>query len=191
MHMNTKKYKSRLMAQHRMQLRLFKRILMSLTEEFALVDEAKVFLEPVKKMAATLDEQTAAAELIFAIGPSLAGEGNRSPSFMALGGGSLAYNFLTANRKLVEQLGDLDEFHKALALDAEIQAKSRPFHGDDKVWNAACALSWQLGAAQYRIGALARAAQALTATQEALFRAYGLQFWQGHKRYLRWEGDER
>jgi hypothetical protein len=70
-----------------------------------------------------------------------------------------------------------------------MRQKARPFMDDPEIWNVACNTSWRLGACQSQIHALARSAQAITASQEALFRAYGLMFWQGHKRYLRWEGD--
>ena len=191
MHMNTKKYRSRLLAQHNMQVKLFDRSVAAVVREFAEMDEADTFLTPLREMADTLWKQTTAAEGIIKLGDTLAGEpsSNRSPAFMAAGGGPLAYDFLSNNRKLVEQVGDLDEWSKALALDYELQQKARPFMADPEIWNVACNTSWRLGACQAQIHALARSAQAITASQEALFRAYGLMFWQGHKRYLRWEGD--
>lgn len=191
MHMNTKKYRSRLLSQHNMQVKLFDRTVAAIESEFADMEEAKVFLTPLKEMADTLLKQTTAAEGIVKLGQALEVpvSGNRSPAFMAAGGGPLAYDFLSANRKLVEQVGDLDEWSKALALAYEMRQKARPFMDDPEIWNVACNTSWRLGACQSQIHALARSAQAITSSQEALFRAYGLMFWQGHKRYLRWEGD--
>jgi hypothetical protein len=69
---------------------------------------------------------------------------------------------------------------------------ARPFKETDPTRHAtAIAVTWRLHACQKQIHSLARQSEAITATQDAIFRGYGLNFWQGAKRYMRWEGDRR
>jgi len=188
-------FRKRLLSQHKAQQALFASTVKAMLAEHKKVPEAGEFIAMVTGLRDLLAEQTKGITEIWAAADLLPpGQGNRSPELMRPtdSRGPNCYDYLTAKRKMVEVLGDLDEWNKALACSSELMKAAKPFkETEPKKWEAAAEMSWQLGATQNQIHALARQTEAITATQEAILRTYGLRFWQGRKRWLRWEGDNK
>jgi len=188
-------FRRRLLSQHKAQQALFASTVKAMLKEYAKVPEAGDFITMVTGLRDLLDQQSKGAALIWAAADLLPpGEGNRSPELMRPtdAHGPNCYDYLTAKRKMVEVLGDLDEWNKALACSSDVMKAAKPFkESKPKKWGEAVEMGWRLGATQNQIHSLARQTEAITATQEAILRTYGIRIWQGRKRWLRWEGDNK
>ena len=175
---------------HRSQTKLFARQIKAIQRQFGKLPEAAPFLAVVAKIDEHLQRQATAAAGLFAQSASLP-EGNRSSALMEMPmKHAYAYDYLTAKRLLAEQLGDLDEWKPALKAYGLLSDAARPFKdSDEKRWAKVSELGWHFTAGKCQLDALARQADAIAATEEALMRSYGIRFWQGHKRVLRWTAD--
>jgi len=189
-----KKHTSRLVSLHRRQVRQFDRTASAIQREFRRMPEAQEFLTSVKGLQDLAKEQFAAAETVIAVAANMpAGtDANRTQQYMDLPQNGDMYNFLTARRKLAEQLGEIDEWNKALNAVADVMDKAKPKKDSDpEAFDEACKMTWRLSSCQNQIHSLARQVEAITATEDAILRGFGLNFWQGRKRHLRWEGQTR
>jgi hypothetical protein len=193
----------RLLRLHRRQLRFFDRTAAGLTKEFRKCEEAKDSLANVAKLSDMLHEQSQAADNLITVAQQVEGEGNITPAvwkaFFALVQSTTppshyfgVYDWMTNQRKMVEHMGEMDEWRLLLAAVYEGTKAARPLQKTNpQLWDAFANRTWRLSAGQFQIHCLVRQAEAITFTQNALFRSLGIKFWQGHKRYGRYEGDER
>lgn len=171
----------------RRQFKLFDRTARGILREFGKESSGERFIPQIHELQALIAAQTEAAQVIFdAMLEFDCSEVNRSCAFVRSPDNKI-YEYLSNKRKAAELIGDLDEWKTALSTSAELTKEAR--EGSDSDKEAANEIAWRLVACQDQIQSLVRQAEALTATQDALMRAFGLKYWQGHKRYLRWEGD--
>lgn len=188
-----KKHTNRLVSLHRRQVRRFDRTAKAIQREFRRMPEAQEFLGMVKTLQDLADEQFVAATSVIAVAAQMpAGEGNRTQEFMEMPEQGDMDSFLTSRRKIAEQLGEIDEHNKALAAVGQVMEKAKSIENSDpRAFEAACKMTWRLSSCQNQIHSLARQVEAITSMEDAILRAFGLNFWQGRKRHLRWEGQKR
>ena len=188
-----KKHTNRLVSLHRRQVRQFDRTAKAIQREFRRMPEAQEFLGMVKTLQDLANEQFVAATSVIAVAAQMpAGEGNRTQEFMEMPEQGDMDSFLTSRRKIAEQLGEIDEHNKALAAVGQVMEKAKSIENSDpRAFEAACKMTWRLSSCQNQIHSLARQVEAITAMEDAILRGYGLNFWQGRKRHLRWEGQKR
>lgn len=188
-----KTHTNRLVSLHRRQVRRFERTAKAIQREFRRMPEAQEFLAMVKTLQDLANEQFVAATSVIAVAAQMpAGEGNRTQEFMELPEQGDMDQFLTARRKIAEQLGEIDEHNKALAAVGLVMDKAKSIKDSDPAaFEAACKMTWRLSSCQNQIHSLARQVEAITSMEDAILRAFGLNFWQGRKRHLRWEGQKR
>lgn len=181
-----KRYRQRLVALLNGQLRLFHSTARALSREFKNMEEVKDSVASIDGLVAMVKEQHAAVLEVIERAKSLSASPNVGPEFFNLTGPNGTYEFLSSKRKMTEHIGDMDEWNKVLA--ASLKMRKGIDKNDKKAVEEYAVMSWRLSAFQIQIHALARLAQGITLLQEAIFRSYGLKFWQDHKRHLRWEG---
>ena len=179
-----------LLSIHRRQFKLFSRTARGILKEFGKHPSGEGFIGQIRELQTFIEAQTEAAQVIFdAMLDFECSQANRSCAFVRSPANKI-YDYLSNKRKAFVLIGDLSEWNRALAVAADLgeQARSRE-ESDKQAYDALVELSWRLSAGQCQIHSLVRQAEALTSTQDALLRGFGLNYWQGHKRYLRWEGD--
>ena len=185
---------AQLIAVHAQQVTIFESKIESLEQEFQGHDFPIDHLASLQEMVEKFKEQTKAAEKIFALMLKMnRPAGNNCDAFLKSEDSYCMYTFLTARRKAAELIGDVDEFHKALALSIEVKDDSEKQKSKDnpKPNQDLFDLSWRIASSQSQIHSAARLAEALTNLQIAIMRSFGLNFWQGQRRLLRWDGDPK
>jgi hypothetical protein len=172
---------------HARQVRLFDRGLASVRREYRREEKAQGFLALLERMSETLHEQVTSVATAAQLAGNLPRRADRSADFVREYSGIHAYNFLTAKRRLVEQIGILDREQPAFKAQMAFTDEAEPFQDDPKIWGAACENGWRMAACHWQVESLLRQAQAITETQEALMCASGLQFWLSHTGRLQWQ----
>jgi hypothetical protein len=174
-------YRKQLIAVHRSQKRMIEKSTRAIQKKFGKMAEAKDFISTISRLTELFNQQTAAAEALFAVAVTLP-DGNHSPALMETYGQDASI-FLTSTRLLAEHLGGMDKQNKGMACSSNFTETARTVGGSDKKESdRADKLSKLLCAAQSQIDSLIRQTRSITSTQEALFRSYGLKVFQGHKR---------
>ncbi len=190
----------RLFKLHDKQQRLFKRTAKNLQREFAKLQAAQPSLASHQWLCHLLQEQSAAATFILNFAQQLEGEGNLTPAFFAAWGKESertknywepgVYEFMSNQRQAHEHIHVIGLSYRLLNAVRAVHKAAKPFKSQPEIWDAYSEMTWRLSAGQDQADSLSRQAEAITFTQLALFRSFGLKFWQGHKGYFRYEGDE-
>ncbi|HEY9757878.1 MAG TPA: hypothetical protein V6C97_22110 [Oculatellaceae cyanobacterium] len=176
---------------HEAQVRFFRQTSNGILKEFRTFKGSSNFFPLVHRAVELLEALGSEYNGIRTSAAQLEGDGNRSPQYIESNGHSF-YAYMTARRHLAEHIGDMDEWRKALACVSDVVRESKAYEASDRPrFEEMCRLTWRLLGAQEQINSLARQAEAMTLTEDAIFRGYGLKFWQGTKRWMRWEGDNK
>jgi len=181
-------YRKQLLSIHSAQVKAFQTLSSNLLKEFGKVEEAEKFASALNQLTELCTKQYDAASSLFAVAATLSGEGNQTPKFWQLETGGQIYEFFKAKTAVDQLLADMDEFNRPLECIAAMR-KERPTIIEAAEASRINLLQWRLAAASNRTHSLMRTAEAVTATEDAIFRSFGLRFWQGRKGYARFEGD--
>lgn len=188
---STKASVSRLQRLHAEQVRLYRQTAKGVLREFKSFKGSSNFFPQVQRAVELIEKLNSEHNAICLSATQLEGDGNRSPQYIEAKGHSF-YEYMTGRRQLAEHIGDMDEWRKALACVRDVVDEAKAYEESDRPrFEEMCRLTWRLLGAQNQIDSLTRQSEALSLTEDAIFRGYGLKFWQGSKRWMRWEGDNK
>ncbi len=175
-----------LMRIRRAQLKTLQRIVAQVERDYKHLPESSIFVPSMVKIRDLATSAAASVDAIVSEARKIKSRGNRTPAVMEKNIPHFAY--LDTQSKLAHHI----DFMVNEVLNAIIATRKRA-KGivDEKERTELLALDWELTSSQQRVHAVQRQAEALSALNEAVLRAVGVRVWQGHKRYLRWEGDSR